>query len=224
MANEAASGAPDVEAAPETSPKSRQTWRTVVFIFEMLLFVALLVWWFTSDSAHKSKNLWVFFFYSFPSEFLIAIVPHEPVIIYFAKFYSPLVISLVAIAGTVPTEIINYSAFNYIADLNVAQKVQNNKMVARLVTLFKKAPFTALWLGGLAPIPFYPFRFLVVVARYPLWKYIAAVLLSRTPRFYLLALVGHALEIPNSVLLFITVIMMLMGVIPLCKRYKEKKP
>jgi ribonucleoside-triphosphate reductase len=63
--------------------------------------------------------------------------------------------------------------------------------------LFNKAPFVALLVAGFTPVPFYPFRFLVVLARYPLPKYVLAIFLSRTPRFYLLALLGHIFKIPD---------------------------
>jgi membrane protein YqaA with SNARE-associated domain len=171
--------------------------RTLTFILEIALIMTLLVLWFSSESIRESKNLWIFFFYSFPAEFLIAIVPHEPVLLYFSKFYSPLAVTLVAIAGTVLAEVINYSVFKYVGDLKPFNKVRHTRWVSKTIELFNKAPFLALLVAGFTPVPFYPFRFLVVLARYPLPKYILAIFLSRTPRFYLLALLGHIFKIPD---------------------------
>lgn len=171
--------------------------RTLTFILEVALIIVLLAVWFSSDSIRESKNLWIFFFYSFPAEFLIALVPHEPVLLYFSKFYSPLAVTLVAIAGTVLAEMINYSVFKYVGDLKPFNRVRHTKWVSRTIELFNKAPFVALLVAGFTPVPFYPFRFLVVLARYPLQKYLLAIFFSRTPRFYLLALLGHIFKIPD---------------------------
>jgi len=171
--------------------------RTLTFVLEIVLIIVLLAVWFSSESIRESKNLWIFFFYSFPAEFLIAIVPHEPVLLYFSKFYSPLAVTLVGISGTVLAEMINYSVFKYVGDLKRFNRVRHTKWVSKTIDLFNKAPFVALLVAGFTPVPFYPFRFLVVLARYPLPKYILAIFLSRTPRFYLLALLGHIFKIPD---------------------------
>ena len=171
--------------------------RTITFVLEITLILILLAVWFSSESIRESKNLWIFFFYSFPAEFLIAVVPHEPVLLYFSKFYSPLAVTLVALAGTLLAEIINYSVFKYVGDLKPFSKVRHTKWVSKTIEFFNKAPFMALLVAGFTPMPFYPFRFLVVLARYPLPKYVLAIFLSRTPRFYLLALFGHIFKIPD---------------------------
>jgi ribonucleoside-triphosphate reductase len=72
-------------------------------------------------------------------------------------------------------------------------------------------PFLALWIAGFTPVPFYPFRFLVVLARYPLWKYALAVATSRAPRFYLLALAGKLMKIPGYALILFGAAMVLMA-------------
>jgi len=171
--------------------------RILTFVLEITLILALLGLWLSFESIRESKNLWIFFFYNFPSQFLVAIVPHEPVHLYFSKFYSPIAVTSVASAGTLLAEIINYSVFKFVGDLKPLNRIRHTRWVSRLIELFKKAPFTALLVAGFTPVPFYPFRFLVVLARYPLWKYILAIFLSRTPRFFLLALLGHIYKIPD---------------------------
>ncbi|OQX52559.1 MAG: hypothetical protein B5M54_08635, partial [Candidatus Aminicenantes bacterium 4484_214] len=58
--------------------------RTLVFIGQILFVLILLIIWLSWSDLRTSRSLWVLFFYSFPSEFLIAVVPHEPVLLYFA--------------------------------------------------------------------------------------------------------------------------------------------
>jgi membrane protein YqaA with SNARE-associated domain len=191
---------PQEQAVPGLKALSPRA-RLCIAILELVFIAGLLLVWVLSDSVRESKNLWIFFFYNFPSQFLIAVVSHEPVLLYFSKFYAPLTVTLVGIAGTLITEAMNYSCFGYFADSSVFDRIRENRLVVKLTVLFNKMPFAALWIAGFTPIPFYPFRFLVVLARYPLWKYLLAVFLSRTPRFYLLALFGNAFPIPDVYLI-----------------------
>lgn len=194
--------------SPKNTKKSSKI-RTLLFILQVVLVLTLLIGWLSFKTLRTSKNLWVLFFYSIPSEFLIAVVPHEPILLYFGKFYSPLTVAVVGIIGTVMTEAINYSVFKYITDTNLFQKIRHKKAVNKVIELFRKSPFLAIWIAGLTPIPFYPFRFLVVLARYPILKYLLAVFLSRTPRFYLLAYLGHAIKFPDYLLIIFFVILIL---------------
>ena len=205
------------------NPKSPSKIKTLIFILELALIITLLILWFSIDSFRNSKNLWVLFFYSFPAEFLIAIVPHEPMLLYFGKFYSPITVGLVTIASTLMTETLNYSTFKYVANLKAFGKVHRSKFMTKLISFFNKAPFTALLIAGFTPVPFYPFRFMVVMARYPIWKYLLATFLSRTPRFFILAYVGHSINIPDTWLVLLFVALILIIYAPLLKTLKKKR-
>ncbi|MFZ0390446.1 MAG: VTT domain-containing protein [Calditrichia bacterium] len=179
-----------------------------------ITFVALLLLaWFVFEEVRTSKHLAILFLYSFPSQFLIAVVPHEPVYFYFSKFYSPLTITMVATAGLVLTEFINYHVFDYFADFNLIRKAKENRYVQKLIRLFNKAPFWALFIAALTPIPFYPFRFIVVLARYSLLKYLLAVFISRSIRLYIFALVGKSINLSDNLLLLFFLVLLLVAVI-----------
>ena len=210
---------PSREKSREIRPKVK----TLLFALQIIVVAALLVLWLSSESIQKSKSLWVLFIYSFPSQFLIPIIPHEPVLLYFGKFYAPLTVALVDIAGTLLTEALNYSVFKYIIDTNFFQKLRHRKTVAKVVELFNRAPFMALLVAGFTPLPFYPFRFLVVMAHYPIWKYLLAVFLSRTPRFYVLALIGAAIMIPDYLIIAIFIILIASANIPLLRKFLKKR-
>lgn len=193
-------------------------------MIEIALFIGLLIWWLSSPSIRQSKSLWVLFFYSFPSEFLIALVPHEPMLLYFGKYYPPLTVALVGVLGTVMTEALNYSVFKFVSDLSLFRKVHQKKAVTKIINLFKRAPFTAIWVAGFTPVPFYPIRFLVVLSRYSVWKYLLGVFLSRAPRFYILAFVGHQINIPDYLLVLLFVVLIAAIYIPtLIKHLKNKR-
>ncbi len=209
---------PSVKASPFSGRV-----RTAVIIFEAVFIAGLLVWWLGSAAVRQSRSLWVLFLYCFPSEFLIATVPHEPVLLYFAKFHPPLTVAWISAAGTVLTEIMNCTVFKVVTDLRFFQKILASRGIQRAVRLFNKAPFAALWVAGVLPIPFYPFRFLVICARYPVSKYILAVVTSRFPRFFLIALMAKAVRLPDSVILLITAILLIAANLPIIGRLFKKK-
>ena len=197
--------------------------RTLIFLVELGFILLLLIIWFSSDSFRLSQNLWVLFFYSFPAEFLIAVVPHEPMLLYFGKFYSPLTVALVAVSSTILTEALNYSVFKYVSDLKMFEKIHRSNFMTKLIELFNKAPFTAIMIAGFTPVPFYPFRFMVVMAHYPIWKYILATFLSRTPRFFILAQLGYLIKIPDVWLVVLFIVLLASIYLPLLIRLKKSK-
>jgi uncharacterized membrane protein YdjX (TVP38/TMEM64 family) len=197
--------------------------RSLLFILQICFVLTLLVIWFTSQNVRESKDLWVLFFCSFPTEFLIAIVPHEPILLYFGKFYAPLTVALVAGSSTLMTEALNYSVFKYVMDLKFFKNIRQKKTVNKIVDLFNRAPFLALWIAAFTPIPFYPFRFLVVLAQYPLAKYILVLTLSRIPRFFILALIGHAIQIPDYLLAVLFIVLIASMNLPILRKYIQHR-
>jgi membrane protein YqaA with SNARE-associated domain len=207
----------------QTSIRKITNTRRVIFILEISLVALLLFSWLASDSIQNSKSLWILFFYSFPAGFIIGTVPHEPVFLYFSKFYSPIVVTLVSVSGTALIEAINYSVFKFVTDLRSFQKIKYSGFLEKLIEKFNKAPFLVLLVAGFTPIPFYPFRFLVVLAHYPAYKYVLAVFISRASRYYLLALFGHLFKIPDSILVIIFIMLVFVAIAPVLKKLFIKK-
>jgi len=197
--------------------------RTLIVILEVAFVLGLLIWWLSSKSLQQSRSLWVLFLYCFPAEFIITTVPHEPIILFFSKFYPPLTITVVSTAGLILIEIINYTAFQYVADLRMFRRTLESRLVQKAVALFNKAPFLTLWLCGLTPLPFFPLRFLVVLARYPLSKYLLAVLTSRFPQIYIVALVGVIFKIPNEWIIALFLLLLAAGLAPIIWQVLREK-
>lgn len=198
---------PAADKFPAARGTSSARARTLILVAELLFVGGLALVWLRFDSVRQSDSLWVLFLYSFPSEFLIAPVPHEPVFFYFGKLYSPILVAAVAVVGTVMTEALNYSVFGYFARQEFIERTRDRGVTKKLVNLFRRAPFTALLIGGLSPLPFYPLRFLVVLANYPIGLYLLAVFLSRAPRFYVLSLLGEAFSLPDRLLIAMFVVL-----------------
>lgn len=197
--------------------------RNVLFALQFLFIGTLLVIWISSGIIQKSTNLLVLFFYSFPSEFFIGILPHEPVLIYFGEFFDPLTVAWVALLSTILVETSNYFVIRHIFDFQAFQNFRTSATTGKVVNLFNRVPFLAIWIAGFTPIPFFPFRFLVVLAEYPVWKYALAVAISRGPRFYLLALAGKLMKIPDIVLIIFTVVLVLTANFPFVKNFMRKR-
>jgi membrane protein YqaA with SNARE-associated domain len=178
------------------------------------MVLALLAVWILWEDVRRSSSLFVLFFYSFPSEFLVGLVPHEPVLIFFGGVHHPLVVALVAVVSTVMAEALNYSFFGLFYEIPVFKAAFQKKAVKRISELFRRMPFIAILVAGFTPVPFFPVRFLVVVTEYPVWKYLLGVFLSRGPRFYLLALLGAFFEVPPLLLLALFLGMLLLVNLP----------
>ena len=212
---------PNPDTHKKTSISSRT--RTIIFIGELVFVAALFVIYFGSRSLRSSGHLWVLFLYSIPGNFLIDVIPYDPAIIFFARFHAPFIIALVGVAGTLASEIINYTCFEYIVDRKFFDKVLKHKFIVKIVHLFNKAPFWTMVIVAFTPIPIYPFRFLVVMARFPLFKYILALLIGRLPRLYLMALFGSLIILPGYAYLFIFIVLSLLMYLPLVKLIPKKK-
>jgi len=209
---------PDQPAAGGVGTRPpRPRLRAALVVAESLFVLGLVAVWLTSPAIRSSKNLWVLFFYCFPSQFVLAALPHEPAILFFGKFHPAWAVALAATAGTLVTELINYSIFGSLADLKTFQRICRGRVIGRLVGLFRKAPFPTLWIAGLTPVPFYPFRFLVAAARYPASLYALAVVLSRFPRFYLLAYLGRTFNVPNGLIAGLFLVLLAAALVPLVK-------
>ncbi len=207
------------------SPRIRKS----IFVGELVFVAALFVIYFSSQSLQSSRHLWVLFLYSIPGNFLIDVIPYDPAVIFFAKFHAPLIIAFVGVAGTLASETINYTCFEYIVDRKFFDKILENKFIVKITRLFNKAPFWTMVIVAFTPIPIYPFRFLVVMARFPLLKYLLALLVGRLPRLYLIALFGHLVALPGYVYIIIFIVLSLLMYVPLVKlipkkQHKEQRP
>ncbi|MCJ7579451.1 MAG: VTT domain-containing protein [Candidatus Aminicenantes bacterium] len=197
--------------------------RKIIFIGELVFVAALFVIYFSSQSLQSSRHLWVLFLYSIPGNFLIDVIPYDPAVIFFARFHAPLIIAFVGVAGIMASEAINYTCFEYIVDRKFFDKILKHKFVVKLTRLFNKAPFWTMLIVAFTPIPIYPFRFLVVLARFPLLKYLLALFVGRLPRLYLIALFGHFVVLPGWAYLVIFIALSLIMYLPLVKLIPQKK-
>lgn len=131
--------------------------------------------------------------------------PTMTVAIFLGKSYSPLLVALVGTAGSTISSVIIYYLLTGLAKRERMRRIRDNRFIRSLRALTRKSPFLSLALFNLIPLPIEPARFSAILNRYSIARYMTAISLGRFARYFLLATLGEAFRIPNSVLLVLTV-------------------
>lgn len=126
----------------------------------------------------------------------VPIAPHEPVILLYGKLYSPYLVAICAAMATSVIELANHRVLASILNLRKISGFREKQFYQRAEHYFSKLPFPSLLFACFAPVPFIPFRVLAVTTKYSFKKFALSVFLGRMSRFYLLALMGKALNMP----------------------------
>jgi membrane protein YqaA with SNARE-associated domain len=157
----------------------------------------------------RFAGIFLLMIYCIPSNSVFPI-PHEPAVLYFAKYYHPF---WVAMAGTIGTVVVSF------ADYALVEAAMGHPRIAgaREKGLFKWAlkwmarfPFWIIVLFSFTPLPISVVRILAPAAHYPLKRYVAALIVGRFPRFYALAWLGHTLVIPTWALVMLMTAMVVL--------------
>ncbi len=148
----------------------------------------------------KTNPYYFLFLYSIPSNSAVSLFPHEPIVILFGKQFNLLLIALVCSAGTLTAAFLDHTLFTNLLNHNKISGFKRNSFYKKAAIYFNKYPFCTLVIAGFTPIPFSPFKFLSFSSGYPLWRYLAAVVAGRFPRYYLLAAFGERTLIPDWII------------------------
>jgi len=166
------------------------------------------------------------FGYAFLSNVALAVLPHEPAIIWYGARLGVWPTAVVATAGTVAAALVDHRLFVPLIR-RVNARSQASQMVPglkpglgawaslrthpqpsapsqsanlRADTIFRRFPFAVIALSGLTPLPFFPVKALAFTTGYPLARYLAAVAARSLPRYALLAWLGVAVRLPTGLL------------------------
>lgn len=130
-------------------------------------------------------------------------LPHEPGVLYFAQFYDPLWIAIAATIASVVMSFADYAMVEAWMRHPRLGAVQHTRLFKWAVRWMKRWPFAIIVLFSLTPLPISVVRILAPASGYPVSRYIAAQIVGRMPRFFLLAWLGAAVEFPTWVLVAI---------------------
>lgn len=142
----------------------------------------------------------ILFLYAFVSNVALAAVPHEPVIIWYGTFSGVWFTAVVATMGTLTASWVDHRVFAAALTRVSTSRALATGAVGTVRRWFGHAPFFAIAVSGITPLPFWPFKALAFADGYPLARYLAAVAAGRFPRYLLLAWLGLAVRIPSWVL------------------------
>lgn len=134
--------------------------------------------------------------YAFVSNVALAVVPHEPVVIWYGAQIGVWSTALVATLGTVAAAWVDHRVFVPMLSRVAHRPVLSEGLAGRLRGAFTRAPFAILAVSGVMPLPSFPFKAMAFASGYPLGRYLAAVAAGRMPRYLLLAGVGVVLSPP----------------------------
>lgn len=152
------------------------------------------------------SGLFLFLLFSIPTNSLLPI-PHEPGLLYFARFYSPALITGAGLIGAGIACTTDYALVEAALRHPRIQRASEGRLGRWAVKSFNRAPFWTVFLFSAAPLPSYVVRVLAPAAGYSFLRYFAATVLGRLPAFWLEAELGRAFAIPVWVLLSMFAVM-----------------
>src|SRR6266571_1571941 len=159
------------------------------------------------------------FAYVFLSNIALAVVPHEPAIIWYGPRLGVWTTTLVGTAGTVLAAVADHRLFAPLIGRLAQRRLESYPLSATRrggqgvrtssatrrggqgvrtwpERLFRRFPVATIALSGLTPLPFFPFKALAFATGCPAGKYTAAVAARCLPRYALLAWLGATVRIP----------------------------
>src|SRR5439155_17364734 len=98
------------------------------------------------------------FGYAFLSNIALAVVPHEPAIIWYGPRLGLWTTTLVATAGTLLAAIVDHRVFVPLIRRVAERRGQRATDAAWPERLFRRFPFATIALSGLTPLPFFPLK------------------------------------------------------------------
>ncbi len=123
---------------------------------------------------------------------------YEPVLMAMGRAWSPVLVGFIGIAGILYVEVLNYHLYRTALLHPRLDAFREKRMVLRVVRLFQKSPFLAVWLCSWSPLPYWAVRILAPLAKYPLKPYLLATFLGRFPRLWFFAAMGTIVPVPTS--------------------------
>ena len=137
----------------------------------------------------------------------------EPMLMVAGRLYPPLLVALVAVAGNLYMDYINYHLYGAALQHPRLERARNSRLVQRLLVLFERRPFFAVWLCSWSPIPYWIVAALAPLSRYPMPKFLLATFLGRGPRVWFFAALGLVVPVATRTLVLYVVAAIAVGLV-----------
>jgi membrane protein YqaA with SNARE-associated domain len=151
------------------------------------------------------------FAYAFLSNIALAVVPHEPAIVWYGPRLGVWTTTIVATAGTMLAAVVDHRVFAPLIGRMARRSGSSSLSPVRAPwpeRLFRRFPCGTIALSGLTPLPFFPFKALAFATGCPAGKYTAAVGARCLPRYALLAWLGAAVQVPVWIMVALFALLM----------------
>jgi uncharacterized membrane protein YdjX (TVP38/TMEM64 family) len=147
----------------------------------------------------------------------------EPMLMVAGRLYPPLLVALVAVAGNLYMDYINYHLYGAALRHPRLERARKSRIVQRLLVLFQRRPFLAVWLCSWSPIPYWIAAALAPLSRYPMPKFLLATFLGRGPRLWFFASLGLVVPVATRTLVIYVVAAIAVAVMIAVYRAKAVK-
>jgi uncharacterized membrane protein YdjX (TVP38/TMEM64 family) len=137
----------------------------------------------------------------------------EPMLMVAGRLYPPLVVTIVAVAGNLYMDYLNYHLYGAVLQHPRLEATRQSRVVQRTIALFRRSPFFAVWLCAWSPIPYWIVCALAPLTRYPMSRFLFATFLGRAPRVWFFAAVGRALPVSTQLLATLATIAVAVGIV-----------
>lgn len=128
----------------------------------------------------------------------------EPVLMLFGRLYPPLLVAVVATAGNLYVEFLNWHLYRKALEHEKAEAVRDSRIVRFLVRMFDRAPFLTVWICAWSLLPYWAVRIVAPLSDFPLRRYMWATFLGRLPKLWFFAALGTWIAISTEILAALT--------------------
>lgn len=164
---------------------------------------------------------WLMFFTSGPTATFLPSAS-EPILMAFGKLYPPIVLATLGVAGIALVEWVNYRVFGTVMHSKALTGVRSTRLSRRLTAWFAVQPFLTTVVAAFTPIPFWAVRICAVIVKYPTPRFIAATVVGRYPRIFLIASLGAALPLSSATILLGGGVLVLAGTLVAMSRRRAQ--
>lgn len=135
-------------------------------------------------------------------------VPHEPAMLYFAKFYHPFWCALAGTIGSLIACFADYAMVGAAMRHRALASTRNSRLFQWSTRWMKRFPFAITVLFSFTPLPISIVRILAPAVEYSVRRYMLAQIVGRFPRFYILAWIGHTVLIPTWIIIGLGIVLL----------------
>lgn len=127
-----------------------------------------------------------------------------PLILLNARHHEPWALALAGASSSAAGSAVQLIVFRWMLESDrpwMRRFLPSREKLQATLRRYPSASFVALVVARATPLPDAPLKLVAAAVRYPIPRYLLAVLLGSLPYYYVLALIGHRFEIPLWVVL-----------------------